>query len=399
MVKKYELPDETLQLIAASPELAVPMMMQGGEAQFATPDVRRSDLISALRSISGRGNAGVTRFANAKNGTSLNMGAYRGANNPGVLGMGKYVAPDVVLPGGETNTVINTPVVDKLIYDDIVDDEVIGDEIIDDEVIDDEVIDDSLDDPIDDPLDPVDPVGDPDDPIIDFFPTGAQVTVDGGTGNDTIVGGTGNDTIVGGTGNDTITGGTGNDTITGGGGNDGPNLESSIAAILTARLAGTGGTGGTGGGDGGSGTGGTGGLTGTTGGTGSTTTTGTTSGTGSTTGTGDSLRDAITSAVDGTGASIDNSSAGLDTSSSSSTLGSSLTADQLSALTKPKVPSVTLESSGPALDDKGSLIQTFDYPELLAPEDLKAYEEWMKQQSTTGGGKAIFDETLGTLEF
>src|SRR5262245_55680021 len=38
-----------------------------------------------------------------------------------------------------------------------------------------------------------------------------QLTVDGGTGNDTITGGDGNDTLIGGDGNDLITGGRGND--------------------------------------------------------------------------------------------------------------------------------------------------------------------------------------------
>lgn len=407
MVKKYELPDETLQLIASLPEFRMLSQPEGTNAQFATPDGRRSDLISALRSISGPGNPGFTRYANAKNGTSLNMGAYRGANNPGVLSMKKYVAPDVVLPGGETNTVINTPVLDKLIYDDIVDDEVIDDEVIDDEVIDDEVIDDDV---VDDDL--------VDDVIVDDIvdDTAAADTIVGGGGNDGIIDGLGPDggtgtQIIDGTGTATVDGGTGNDTITGGGGNDGPNLESSIAAILAARLAGTGGTGGTGGGDGGSGTGGTSGLTGTgtTGGTGSTTTTGTTSGTGSTSGTGDSLRDAITAAVDGTGASIDNSSAGLDTSSASSTLGSSLTADQLASLTKPKVPNVTLEvtGNGLTLDDAGSTSQTFDFPELLEAGDLEIYNEWLKQQDTlnsggsgnTGGGKPMFEDSWGIMEY
>ncbi len=396
MVKKYELPNEMLQLIAAAPEIAVPMLQQRGEAQFATPDVRRSDLISALRSVAGPGNPGVTRFANGMNGTALKMGAYRGANNPGMLSIRKYVAPDVVLSGGETGTPYVKP--DDFVFNDyVLDDEVIGDEVIDDEVIDDDVIDDEVidDDVIGDIVEDRD-IPSTDDgtgdgtgtEIIDG--TGTQVTVDGGTGNDIIDGGTGNDIIDGGTDDDIISG---------------LDLNASIAAILASRLSGTG-TGGTGGGDGGSGTGGTGGLTGTgtTGGTGSTSTAGTTSGTGSTTGTGDSLRDAVVAAMGGSGASIDNSAAGLDMSSASSAAGSSLTADQLSQLTKPKVPSVTLEVvNGPiALDDKGSQSATYDYTEFLSPEELRAYEEWMKQSSGTGGsgaGKPVFDETAGTMEF
>ena len=39
MVNKYELPNETLRLIAGSPELSIPMMQQGGAS--------RSDLICA----------------------------------------------------------------------------------------------------------------------------------------------------------------------------------------------------------------------------------------------------------------------------------------------------------------------------------------------------------------
>lgn len=342
MVKRYELPDETLQLIAASPELAVPMMMQGGEAQFATPDVRRSDLISALRGIAGSGNPGFTRFANKGNASMAGLRSYRGANNPGILTMGKYVAPDVVLPGAETYTPRGNGSI------------VLNDFVIDDDFdFQDTVIDDDIDEDVGTKI--VDEDRDLGTPIVDV---GTEIIdddiVDDGTGGD----------------------GTGG---TGGGGTGG---------------------GGTGGGDGG-GTGG--GGTGTSGGTGTagtgtvgTATTGTT-GT-SSTGTGDSLRDAITAAIGGSGGSIDNSASGLDTSSASNSVGSALTADQLASLTKPKVPSVTLEVSGNGLtlDDAGSTSQTFDYPEFLTPDELKAYEAWM---ATQGGGKPIFDETLGTLEF
>jgi Ca2+-binding RTX toxin-like protein len=47
-----------------------------------------------------------------------------------------------------------------------------------------------------------------------------SLTVDGGTGNDTITGGDGNDVLIGGDGNDTINGGRGNDVMMGGAGND-----------------------------------------------------------------------------------------------------------------------------------------------------------------------------------
>ncbi|HEX8916596.1 MAG TPA: calcium-binding protein [Humisphaera sp.] len=47
-----------------------------------------------------------------------------------------------------------------------------------------------------------------------------QLTVDGGTGNDTITGGDGNDLLIGGDGNDVVTGGRGNDTALLGAGDD-----------------------------------------------------------------------------------------------------------------------------------------------------------------------------------
>jgi len=55
------------------------------------------------------------------------------------------------------------------------------------------------------------------------------------------------------------------------------------------------------------------------------------------------------------------------------------------------VPNVTLEvtGNGLTLDDKNSTTQRFDYPELLSPEELKAYESWMLQQkggTSSGGG-------------
>ena len=317
----YGLPDETLQLIAAFPEVAAAMMQQGGEAQFATPNVRRSDLISALRGIAGPENTGVTRFANDDNGAMTGLRGYRGANNPGMLRM-KYVAPELILPGAETSVPPYVP-----------------------------------------------PYVPP------FVPVGTGGT--GGTGTDGTGDGTGGLVVL----DDLI-----NDDV----------IDDDVLDDDTDD--GTGGTGGTG--TGGTGTGGTGsaGGTGTSGtGTVGTASTGTT-GTGST-GNGDSLRDAITAAVNGSGGSIDNSAAGLNSSSSASNvLGSTLTADQLASLTKPKVPNVTLEVSGNglSLDDAGSKSQTFDYPEFLTPDELKAYEAWM---ATQGGGKPIFDETAGTMEF
>jgi Ca2+-binding RTX toxin-like protein len=46
------------------------------------------------------------------------------------------------------------------------------------------------------------------------------LTIDGGSGNDTLIGGDGNDTLIGGTGNDILVGGRGNDTVSGGAGAD-----------------------------------------------------------------------------------------------------------------------------------------------------------------------------------
>ena len=47
-----------------------------------------------------------------------------------------------------------------------------------------------------------------------------HITMDGGTGNDTLTGGDGNDTLIGGDGNDTLIGGRGNDLLLGGAGDD-----------------------------------------------------------------------------------------------------------------------------------------------------------------------------------
>jgi hypothetical protein len=98
----YGLPNETLQLIASSPDLNFLLPQQGTSAQFATPDVRRSDLISALRNIPGAANPGFTRYANAANGAALtaNLRKSGGANNPAPLTMPAYVAPPQVGGGG-----------------------------------------------------------------------------------------------------------------------------------------------------------------------------------------------------------------------------------------------------------------------------------------------------------
>ncbi|MBQ3444771.1 MAG: hypothetical protein IJG33_16185 [Selenomonadaceae bacterium] len=49
---------------------------------------------------------------------------------------------------------------------------------------------------------------------------GSQVSIDGGTGNDSLSGGSGKDTLSGGDGDDKLLGGTGNDSLSGGSGKD-----------------------------------------------------------------------------------------------------------------------------------------------------------------------------------
>jgi len=67
-----------------------------------------------------------------------------------------------------------------------------------------------------------------------------NISVTGGTGNDTVVGGTGNDTISGGAGIDSITGGVGSDVLTGGTGADifvyRTDLESNMATDTVTKL-------------------------------------------------------------------------------------------------------------------------------------------------------------------
>ena len=328
----YELPDSTLQLIASS-DFAKAFK---GFDQNVTPTqtlgaLKPDTLIKALRDATkaGPGNPGVNLLANRANGKALKTRDYKDQIfHPEILRMGPYVKPDVILPGGETQIPITLPAVLPYVPTKLdVRDTVIG--------------------------------GTGNDTV-----DGGTSTVIGGTGNDTIVGGTGNDTIVGGT--STVVGGTGNDTVVGGTGGTGTGL--------------------TGTGVIGTGAGGTGTST-VVGGIGNDTVVGGTgvAGTGGTT-----LRDTIVAAVNGSGGSIDNSAAGL-SGSALSALGSSLTADQLAALTTPKVPNVTLEvtGNGLTLDDKNSTTQRFDYPELLSPEELKAYESWMLQQkggTSSGGG-------------
>lgn len=324
---EYGLPDETLQLIAAGPDLINnPRYLQARQ----TFDSRMpgSELIKALRSY-GTDNSGFTRYANdTAAGPTRPLAGRRGLFNPDRLGM-KRIPRDPSLPGADTNKNIATATLSPFIFTDVVNRKKIED-------------------------------------------LGTAAT-DTGTSPNISVGTPIIDDIVD---DDVIDGTGGNNNGTGG--------------------TGTGGTGAGGGGaGGGTGTAGTGTV-----GTATTGTIGTTS-----TGNGDSLRNAIVAAMNGSGGSIDNSAAGLNSSNSASNvLGSTLTADQLAALTKPKVPNVTLEVSGNglSLDDAGSKSQTYDYPEFLTPEELKAYEQWFKQSSglpgAPGAGKPGIEETLGQLE-
>lgn len=335
MARKYELPDETMQLISADPGI-----FEGGKFLEQRPSgIRPSEMIKALRSF-GTGNNGFSQYENQAGPNSASARTLRrGLFNPIKLSIPR-VSRSVTLPGAETTPPpASRPVSISAVYPDVIDDDIVDDNWPGDYVERKKIAD-----------------------------LGTAATDDGFSPNISVgtpVGTAITDSVVGGTGNDTVTGGTGNDG-TGGGGTGGD---------------GTGGTGGTG-------TGGLGGGTGTTG-------TGvTTDGTGTTGGT--DLRSLITSAMNGSG-SIDNSSAGLDSTSSSG-----LTADQIVSLTKPKVASVTLESSGPALDqDTGATSMTFDYPELLSPEELKAYEAWLATQGggAAGAGKPGLEETLGAMEF
>ena len=353
-LNNYELPDSTMQLIAASDfGNAFKSFNQDVTPGQSAGALKPDNLIKALRDATkaGPSNPGVNLLANRANGKALKTRDYKDQIfHPQILRMAPGVKADVVLPGAETKLPYVPPYVPPFVPP-IVDDEIVVDDVIK-----------KLGDDV---------VGDDDDVDLGVEGTFVRDTVVGGTGNDTVDGGT--STVIGGTGNDTIVGGT--STVVGGTGND-------------TVVMGTGGTGTglTGTGVIGTGAGGTGTST-VVGGTGSDTVVGGTgvAGTGGTT-----LRDTIVAAVNGSGGSIDNSAAGL-SGSALSALGSSLTADQLAALTTPKVPNVTLEvtGNGLSLDDKNSTTQRFDYPELLSPEELKAYESWMLQQkggTSSGGG-------------
>lgn len=168
----YGLPDEMLQLIGSAPELNFSMPQQNASAQFATPGVRSSNLISALRSIPGAANPGFTRYANQANGATLSPTVRKTLNviSPARLTLPKYIAPpEVSLPGGDVQTpavrpdpvvlprdIIFDPVLPDL--DPVVPDPVEPDPVTPDPEIPDVVVPDPEDpDPVDPDPDYIDP--------------------------------------------------------------------------------------------------------------------------------------------------------------------------------------------------------------------------------------------------
>lgn len=173
--KTYGLPDQTLQLIGSSPNFNFPSLQGGTTAQFATPDVRSSNLISALRGIPGSQNQGVTQYANQANGAALSPTVRKPVNvmSPARLTMPKYIAPpEVSAPGGDVQTpaVMPDPFVlpRDIIFDPVLPD---VDPVVADPVEPDPEVPDPVDpDPVDpDPVDP-DPIEpDVEEPIEDPF--------------------------------------------------------------------------------------------------------------------------------------------------------------------------------------------------------------------------------------
>ena len=171
----YGLPDPSLQLIGSSPNFNFPALQGGTTAQFATPDVRNANLISALRSIPGAANPGFTRYANQANGAALAPTVRKpvNVNSPAKLTLPKYVAPpEVSSPGGEVQTPINMPEPVVLPPDIIFNLPVTDPSVIDpDPVEPDPEVPDPVDpDPVDpDPVDPDPVVPDVEEPIEDPF--------------------------------------------------------------------------------------------------------------------------------------------------------------------------------------------------------------------------------------
>ena len=139
---KYELPNETLQLIAAS---------NFGDAfksfnQDVTPGqsagaLKPDNLIKALRDATkaGPGNPGVNLLANRANGKPLKTRDYQNQLfYPKILKMAPGVKADVVLPGAETQLPYVPPYVAPYVppfVPTILDDDVVDDDVVDDDVI------------------------------------------------------------------------------------------------------------------------------------------------------------------------------------------------------------------------------------------------------------------------
>ncbi len=161
---KYELPDETLQLIANSDFAnAFKSFNQNVTPSQSAGALKPDNLIKALRDATkaGPGNPGVNLLANRANGKPLQTRDYKNQLfYPQILKMGPYIKPDVVLPKAETQLPYVPPFVPPIVDDVVI--KKLGDDVVSD------------DDDVD---------------------TGVATTIVGGTGNDTIVGGTGNDDV------------------------------------------------------------------------------------------------------------------------------------------------------------------------------------------------------------
>jgi hypothetical protein len=162
---KYELPDETLQLIANSDFAnAFKSFNQNVTPSQSAGALKPDNLIKALRDATkaGPGNPGVNLLANRANGKPLTTREYQNQLfYPKILKMAPYIKPDVVLPKAETQLPYVPPYVPPIVDDVVI--KKLGDDVVSD------------DDDVD---------------------TGVATTIVGGTGNDTIVGGTGNDDVV-----------------------------------------------------------------------------------------------------------------------------------------------------------------------------------------------------------
>lgn len=112
---KYELPDETLQLIAASNFAnAFSPFNQNVTPSQSAGALKPDNLIKALRAATkaGPGNPGVNLLANGANGKALKTRDYKDQTfHPQILRMKPGVKADVVLPKAETQVPIVPPYV------------------------------------------------------------------------------------------------------------------------------------------------------------------------------------------------------------------------------------------------------------------------------------------------